>query len=167
MFNPKAKMFKDQAVISPSWISNGHFAIRKDATEPRIAASFASVETVTAVYGDRAKREMTDAEVEKCIPSGIRKAFYASPWILAQRGFSKAPPMLRMYETEDRSERAFFNVDYLDALEKPEILYGPSAESAFVGQASDDNETVVTFILMPARGPKTVEHFPPQVAQSA
>jgi hypothetical protein len=144
------KKFMERAVWTPTWISNGHFAVRKLlvklgkhlTSDDAIICAFPSAKVV--VGWDDEKMTTTLGAVD-----GVRVEFTRSPWCHRNAALF----------LDANGNAAWFNADYCDAL-KIGALFGPSQMFAKPG----DKEVSVpwcdqptfeeaTIVIMPMRVP--------------
>lgn len=110
------KGFMDYAVWSPTWISDGHFAVQK--VKVKLGTHLTSTDAVICAY-PKAKgvKYMEDSEITEAFRgfNGLRVEFTRSPW-----QHRTASLFL-----DASGNAAWFNADYCDAL-RIESLYGPA-----------------------------------------
>jgi hypothetical protein len=111
------KKFMDHVVWTPTWISNGHFAVKKMLV--KLGEHLTSNDAVICAYPTAERvMEWADEKIVDVLGSfdGVRVEFSRSPWCHRNAALF----------LDDNGRAAWFNADYCDALNIA-ALYGPSA----------------------------------------
>lgn len=152
----KPAHFHDKIIVTPSWISNGMWAVRR----PYVvnSAMFGSLDTVRAFAPKVNERDIwvkdDDSMIDRIlssIPESAR-AFTVTKWTYDGDNWyalavSDAHP-------------AFLDRVYLALLQAPDMLYAADANGTFTDARAVDDRS---FVLMPARITKDGAHLKPIV----
>jgi hypothetical protein len=143
------KKFMERVVWTPSWISNGHFAVLK--TRVKLGTHLTSSDAVICAYPTA--DDVQPWEDEKIIDvlaafKDIRVEFTRSPWCHRNAALF----------LDASGHAAWFNADYCDAL-RVETLYGPSpmfskpGTEAAVAYYDAPTLAEASIVIMPMRTP--------------